>query len=315
MATLRWAGMTAPRPSSFNRSRRRLLLAGVGGLVLAACGSSDEATSAGDATTTSTGDGAAAGSGSGPLTLLRVFALEQAAGIPLRLPLAFADAEGAPTNRVPDAIQVTAVSPSGKAAAPLEVARRGEGIPVPYFPFEGTLDEPGTWELRIAAGAAETSTDLTVRPRQELAVVPGPGEALPSVPTPTSADPLGVDPLCTATPSCPFHDVGLDQALTAGLPVVLLVATPAFCQTAVCGPVLDLLVERKADLAGRATVIHAEVYTDERATDTTSTVDALGLRYEPSLFVAAADGTVRGRLDYTFDATELDEELEALTLS
>jgi hypothetical protein len=283
--------------------------------VLAACGSGDERTSAGDATTPSTGGGAAAGTASGGLTLLRVFAPEQAAGIPLRLPLAFADADGAPTDRVPDAIRVTAVSPSGVAAAPLEVARRGQGIPTPYFPFEATLDEPGTWELRIAAGDAETTTDLTVRPRQELAVVPGPGEALPSIPTPTTADQLGVEPLCTATPACPFHDVGLDQALAAGLPVVLLVATPAFCQTAVCGPVLELLVERQAALAGRATVIHAEVYTDDGATDTTSTVDALGLRYEPSLFVATADGTVQGRLDYTFDATELDEELEAVAFS
>jgi hypothetical protein len=306
--------MATPRPSSFDRSRRRLLLAGAGSLVLAACGSGDEPTSARD-TTTSTGGGAAAGTAGGGLTLLRVFAPEQAAGIPLRLPLAFADAGGAPTDRVPDAIRVTAVSPSGVAAAPLEVARRGRGIPTPYFPFEATLDEPGAWELRIAAGAAETATDLTVRPRQELAVVPGPGEALPSVPTPTTADALGVEPLCTAAQTCPFHDVSLDQALAVGLPVVLLVATPAFCQTAVCGPVLDLLVERQADLAGRATVIHAEVYTDDRATDTTSTVDALGLRYEPSLFVAAADGTVRGRLDYTFDATELDEELGALALS
>ncbi len=283
--------------------------------MLAACGSGDERMSARDTTTTSAGGGAAAGTGGGALTLVRVFALEQAAGVPLRLPLAFADAGGAPTDQVPDTIRVTAVSPSGAESAPLEVARRGEGIPVPYFPYEATLDEPGGWELRIAAGDAETTTDLTVRPRQELAVVPGPGEALPSVPTPTTDDQLGVEPLCTATPACPFHDVSLEQALAAGQPVVLLVATPAFCQTAVCGPVLELLVERQAALAGRATVVHAEVYTDDRATDTTSTVDALGLRYEPSLFVAAADGTVRGRLDYTFDATELDEELGALALS
>jgi hypothetical protein len=116
----------------------------------------------------------------------------------VRLPLAFADAGGAPTDRVPGRDQVTAVSPSGVAAAPLEVARRAGASPRPYFPFEATLDEPGAWELRIAAGAAETTTDLTVRPRQELAVVPGPGDALPSIPTPTTADALGVEPLCTA---------------------------------------------------------------------------------------------------------------------
>ena len=304
--------MATPRVTSFDRSRRRLLLAGAGSLLLAACGSGDERTSASDTTGTSRPPGGGAGGAGGALTLLRVFALEQAAAVPLRLPLAFADDEGVPTDEVPDAIRVTATSPGGVASPPVDVARRGEGIPVPYFPFEATLDEPGTWDLRISAGAAQTSTDLTVRPRQELAVVPGPGDALPSIPTPTTADPLGVEPLCTASPPCPLHEVPLDQALGAGLPIVLLVATPAFCQTAICGPVLDLLVARQGDLAGRATVLHAEVYTDERATETTATVDALGLRYEPSLFLADADGTVRSRLDYTFDGTELDEELEAL---
>ena len=306
--------MATPRRTTFDPFRRRLLLAGAGGLVLAACGSDDGVRAA--AGTSTSEPGATSGSaGAGALTLLRVFALEQAAGVPLRLPLAFADAEGAPTDEVPDAITVTAVSPSGVAGEPVEVRRHGVGIPTPYFPFEGTLDEEGTWELAIAVGAAETRTDLTVRPAQELAVVPGPGDALPSIPTPTPADGLGVAPICTANPPCPLHDVSLDQALAAGLPVVLLVSTPAFCQTAICGPVLDLVVERRAALEGRATLIHAEVYTDDRADETTATVDALGLRYEPSLFLAAADGTVRGRLDYTFDATELDEELGTLLAS
>ena len=305
--------MATPRRSPFDPTRRRLLLAGAGGLFLAACGSGGDdgdEDAAAAARTTTTGAG---GSGDGgALTLIRVFALEQAAALPLRLPLAFADDGGVPTDEVPDAIEVTAVSPAGVAAAPVEVARRSDGIPSPYFPFEATLDEPGTWELVIAVGSATTSTDLTVRPREELAVVPGPGDSLPSIPTPTTADALGVDPLCTATPPCPLHEVSLDRALTAGLPIVLLVSTPAFCQTAICGPVLDLLVARQADLAGRATVLHAEVYTNDQARETTATVNALGLRYEPSLFLAEADGTVVARLDYTFDGTELDEALEAL---
>ena len=105
--------------------------------------------------------------------------------------------------------------------------------------------------------------------------------------------------------------LNVNELANAVKPVVLLVSTPAFCQTAICGPVLELLVDRSEALTDRATVIHAEVYTDDTASETSSTVDALGLRYEPSLFVAAADGTVRRRLDYTFDAVELDDALAA----
>lgn len=294
--------MATPRRTTFDPTRRRLLLAGAGGLALAACGGGGGSTAVSSSTTSTTAAARA-------LSLIRVFSPEQPAGVPLRLPLAFADAERVPTGNVPPRIEVTAVSPSGISLDAVVVDRHGEGIPSPYFPYEQTLDEPGTWELVIEVGPARTSTQITVRPPQELPVVPGPGDSLPSIPTPTTADALGIDPICTDTPPCPLHEVSLDEALTRDLPVVLLVSTPAFCQTAICGPVLDLLVERQAPLADRATLIHAEVYTDDTAKETSPTVNALGLRYEPSLFVADADGTVRSRLDYTFDATELDASL------
>ncbi len=298
--------MPTPRRATFDPTRRRLLLAGAGSIALAACGGGGDGGTASPASTTTTSVGPQR------LSLLRVFALEQPAGVALRLPLAFADADGVPTAEVPDEITVRAVSPRGTSLDPVTVARRGTGIPSPYFPFTQTLGEAGTWELVIAVGSAETSTELTVRAPEELAAVPNPGDPLPSIPTPTVGDALGIEPLCTATPPCPLHETSLDQALTSGRPIVLLVSTPAFCQTAICGPVLDLLVERQTSLGDRATLIHTEVYTDDRAEETTPTVNALGLRYEPSLFLADADGTVRARLDYTFDATELDESLDAL---
>ena len=306
--------MTVNGRRTFDPTRRRLLLAGAGALALAACGGGgDESvgatggSGAGGATTTS-----AAGTGAVSLSLLRVFSPEQAAGVPLRLPLAFAGADGVPTDAVPERISVRAVSPSGVALEPVEVGRRGAGIPSPYFPYEATFDEEGRWELGIAVGGAETATELTVRPANDLGVVPGPGDRLPSIPTPTTADALGIDPLCTAQPPCPLHETSLVDAMALGMPVVLLVSTPAFCQTAICGPVLELLVERAGSLASRATLLHVEVYADETARETSPTVAALGLRHEPSLFLADADGTVRSRVDYTFDATELDDSLAEL---
>jgi hypothetical protein len=297
---------------TFDPTRRRLLLAGAGSLALAACGGGDEGSRAssgggGERTTTT-----AAGTAAVSLSLLRVFAPEQAVGVPVRLPLAFAGADGVPTDAVPERITVRAVSPSGAALEPVEVGRRSAGIPSPYFPYEATFEEEGRWELGIGVGGAETSTELTVRPASDLGVVPGPGDRLPSIPTPTTVDALGIDPLCTAQPQCPLHETSLVDAMATGMPVVLLVSTPAFCQTAICGPVLELLVERAATLAQRATLIHVEVYADETARETSPTVAALGLRHEPSLFLADAGGTVRRRLDYTFDATELDDSLAGL---
>jgi hypothetical protein len=107
--------------------------------------------------------------------------------------------------------------------------------------------------------------------------------------------------------------VSLDQAIGGTNPIALIVSTPAFCQVAICGPVLDLLVKQRTSLQERGiTVIHAEVYTDDTAKVTTPVVDALGLQYEPVLFLAAPDGTVNNRLDSIFDQVELDDAFAKL---
>ncbi|MGE0307777.1 MAG: hypothetical protein AB7Q27_18680, partial [Acidimicrobiia bacterium] len=46
---------------------------------------------------------------------------------------------------------------------------------------------------------------------------------------------------------------------------VYLVGTPAFCQTGICGPVLDVMIDIAADYPDLQ-FIHAEVYTDDTAT-------------------------------------------------
>ena len=144
--------------------------------------------------------------------------------------------------------------------------------------------------------------------------IPQVGDPLPAVATPTTADPLGVDPLCTRAVPCPFHDLDLATVVGNGRPTVLLVATPGFCQTDICGPVVDLMIdagETRDDLD----LIHCEVYVDpsEFASggfpDLVPAVEALALPFEPSLFVPDAAGIIVARLDTTFDRRELTDVL------
>jgi hypothetical protein len=87
----------------------------------------------------------------------------------------------------------------------------------------------------------------------------------------------------------------------------VLISTPGFCQTAVCGPVLELLMSEQANFPA-IRMVHAEVYKDPQQfaaaipkAETTGAVKAYGLSYEPSLIVANADGIVVSRLDFTWD--------------
>ena len=61
-----------------------------------------------------------------------------------------------------------------------------------------------------------------------------------------------------------MHDV--DFADVVGKePVVLLFATPALCQSRVCGPVVDVAEQVKRDRGDDAAFIHMEIYEDNNA--------------------------------------------------
>ena len=60
------------------------------------------------------------------------------------------------------------------------------------------------------------------------------------------------------------------------------------------------------------TSVHAEVYASPQgpAGDTAPVVAAMGMTFEPSLFVVGADGIVVERLDFVFDRVELNAALD-----
>jgi len=97
-----------------------------------------------------------------------------------------------------------------------------------------------------------------------------------------------------------------------------MISTPKFCSTAVCGPVLDLVLEQ-VDAHPGMRFVHAEVYnrpeagSDPASAGVTPAVEAFGLTYEPSLFVADASGIVTARLDNVFDRVELAAALATAT--
>ena len=112
--------------------------------------------------------------------------------------------------------------------------------------------------------------------------------------------------------------MSLDTALSERRPVVLLIGTPMFCQTAVCGPVLELLMEIAPEF-GDLQFIHTEVYaapgsgSDPASGGLAPVVEAFGLSFEPSLFVANPNTTVNSRLDNIYDREELRQALRAVS--
>jgi hypothetical protein len=302
------------RPPARSLITRRQLLVGGGAtaaaLFMSACGDDSVGTTASSATTVPSDAG-----GSGSLALAQFFGGPIfVAGQPLRAPFGVADADGLlSVDDTPRRLDVQLSGPDGTDLGdPIAVERRSEGLPRAYFPLLATLAEPGIYTARteLTGGPAEMS--FQVYDAAEVKVIQ-PGAAMPALETPTTTDAHGVNPICTRDPVCPLHDVTVAQALADATPMALLVSTPAFCQLAICGPVLEVLLQAASSHAG-VKFLHSEVYADP-AKDLTTYAPAiapLGLHFEPCLVLVDGTGKVVDRVDTIYDATELDERLGAL---
>jgi hypothetical protein len=297
-----------PRPPS-PLSRRRFLLgsgAAAGAVLLGACGGDESG--GGDPTTTTVP--------AGDLSLVQFFGglPMLVAGREVRAPFGLADTEDLlPVDRTPEVLTVSVSGPDGnEVGEPLEIQRHAAGLPRAYFPLRFTAGDPGVYTGRTEIDGAALEMAIKVDVAAEVLVIQ-PGTALPPLVTPTPDDAQGIDPICTADPVCPLHDVTVADALEDGRPLALLIATPAFCQVTICGPVLDVLLG-VADDHPDVTCLHAEVYVHphQDLDAMAPVVNELGLTFEPCLVLVGADGRVAERLDTIYDRVELDEALTRL---
>ena len=294
-------------------TRRQVLVGGsatVGAVLLGACGDDGDGGGASGTTTTT--------AATGSLVLAQFFGGPMfVPGRENRFPFGVADQDGLlPVEDTPDRLTVQLLDPQGAAVGdPIEVERRSEGLPRAYFPLLATVDEPGIYTARAEIDGAAAEMSLKVdAPGDVRAILPG--EDMPALATPTSADARGVTPICTRDPVCPLHDATVAEVLDQGSPLALLVSTPAFCQIQICGPVLDVLLDVVPDHPG-VRFLHAEVYADPATSiqgpdAQAPVVNDLGLHFEPCLVLVGPDGVVVDRIDTIYDRSELGERLTQL---
>lgn len=190
------------------------------------------------------------------------------------------------------------------------VSVRGVGQFTPYYPLEFTPTETGSYVARTSFSEFDVEFAVVDRADTPLFQI---GDALPPFDTPTIDDARGVEPICTRPEQCPYHALTLTEAVGNGKPTALLISTPGFCQTDVCGPSLEFLIEAVGERTD-INVIHAEVWrnyqADIEAGDFPGVAplpEAWQLEFEPSLFVADATGTIVGAKHFAFDREETND--------
>jgi hypothetical protein len=191
----------------------------------------------------------------------------------------------------------------------------GEATTVYVVP-EVDFDRRGPWTA-IAMLKGEDGLEASRVPSPvvgKFSGVPEVGEKAPVVHTPTAAD-VGGDlaKIDTRLPPDQMHEV--DLAEVAGKkPVVLIFATPAFCQSRVCGPVVDVAQQVSDSFSGEVDFIHMEVYEDnDPGKGIRPQMRAYGLPTEPWTFLIDRDGVVRDRIEGAFGAAELEEAVREIS--
>ena len=295
-------------PRLWMPSRRQFLGGALASGVLVACGSSDSGSnfSSGSAAGSAAPDAAAIE----PNTWTLVQRFPQGTQVPgtIRLPFSLSSGAADFIQDGPDSLGAQVTDLDGAPIGERITAIKRQISPAPYYDFRPTIDEVGIYQLVIDGGPDDGASFDVADPSEVIVAVPG--DALEPFDTPTVDVPAGVDPVCTRDPICPFHTQTLTDALASGKAVAYYVGTPAFCQTGSCAPGLESIISVEPEYSNDIAFVHAEVWTDLTATTTTPAVDALGLTYEPALFVTDANGIIIERLDAVFDVTELRETLD-----
>ena len=221
------------------------------------------------------------------------------------------DAKGPVTGPLPAQVTSLETKPAYRATG---AGGPGEATTVYVVP-EVEFDRSGPW-LAIAMLKGPDGLEVSRVPSPvvgDFPAIPKDGEKAPIIHTPTAADVGGdIKKIDTRVPPDQMHEV--DFADVVGRkPVVLVFATPALCQTRVCGPVVDIAQQVADSSGGKADFIHMEIWNDnDIGKGPRPQVRAYHLESEPWTFLIDRNGIVRDRIEGAFGVSELEEAMRKI---
>jgi hypothetical protein len=184
--------------------------------------------------------------------------------------------------------------------------------------YKTNVNFPSNGEWRIAAMVKQdgkfTTTLLPSAEVGRFSKVPKVGQKAPLIHTPTPDD-VGGDLSKITTRIPPDTQNRVDYADVLGKePIVLLFATPQFCISRVCGPVVDVAEQLKQLYGDEVAFIHMEIYTDNDPNKPVRPqVSAFHLPSEPWLFAIGRNGKIEDEIDGAFGVEELTRVVKGLT--
>jgi hypothetical protein len=190
-----------------------------------------------------------------------------------------------------------------------------------YYAQERDFGRAGDWGVEVQARRADGTVSakrIGFRVLANSATLKI-GAKAPAPKTRTAAD-VGNDlkQLSSATtPNPAFYRMSLAQAITNSKPTVLLFATPAICQTRMCGPTYDVVSAVQNMSGDAANFVHVEVYSGlpnpaANGFQLDIAMKAFGLTTEPWVFLIDKGGVITWRVEGPVSGGEIEEHLKPL---
>jgi hypothetical protein len=215
------------------------------------------------------------------------------------------------------AVTVTALDLSGGTAVPgwSGPATSYQDYEVPYWVVSPQLPHAGFWGLQTQitlADGSQSDGEFAIQVVDRTAS-PNLGETPPASHNRT----LESEPDLAKISSDPEPDPNLyrmtvAEALKSGKPTVVTFATPAFCTSRLCAPVLDAVKSVAQQEQGVANFIHIEVYKNFDPLEYADEMGTWHLQSEPWTFVMDPAGVVVDRFGGPLSPGELTQALQAL---
>jgi hypothetical protein len=178
------------------------------------------------------------------------------------------------------------------------------------------IPEADTYQATIDADGLATAGPVGFVAYEDSPLI-SPGEQAPPSETRTSTDNPDLSIITSdPEPDPAMYEMSVAEAVGNGRPTVIVFATPAFCVSQTCGPLLDQVKALRPDYPG-LDFVHVEIYQDLQVTspEELTVVPATtewGLPSEPWVFVVDASGVVSASFEGAASDAELVDAIEAV---
>lgn len=183
------------------------------------------------------------------------------------------------------------------------------GLYVTRLNFPGA----GTWGIELLVrerGVAFPAIRLSV------AVLETPRTPAVGTPAPRSRNLIAGDVKnlreidTSARPDSRLHQVRIADAIAQRKPQLIVFATPQFCTSRMCGPVVDVVRRLLPAYGKRVAFTHQEIWQDFASKKAFATVDEWRLQTEPWIFLVDGQGIIRAKFEGLVTERELEIALE-----